>query len=55
MIAFYGLRPAELMVLSYEDGKLKVGNTKRNSRTAATPKKQLTVRVLNLKKLPKEG
>ncbi len=31
LVAFYGLRPAELMVLSLEDGKLKVGNTKRNS------------------------
>ena len=39
LVAFYGLRPAELMVLSFEDGKLKVGNAKRNSRTAATPKK----------------
>ena len=55
LVAFYGLRPAELMVLSYEDGKLKVGNTKRNSRTAATPKKPRTARALNLKELPGEG
>ena len=55
LVAFYGLRPAELMVLSLEDGKLKVGNTKRNSRTAATPKKPQTARALNLKELPGEG
>ena len=55
LVAFYGLRPAELMVLSYEDGKLKVGNTKRNSRTATTPKKPRTARALNLKELPGEG
>ena len=55
MVAFYGLRPAELMVLSFEDGKLKVGNTKRNSRTATTPKKPRTARALNLKELPGEG
>jgi integrase len=55
LVAFYGLRPAELMVLSFEDGKLKVGNTKRNSRTAATPKKPRTARALNLKELPGEG
>ena len=55
LVAFYGLRPAELMVLSFEEGKLKVGNTKRNSRTAATPKKPRTARALNLKELPGEG
>ena len=55
LVAFYGLRPAELMVLSFEDGKLKVGNTKRNSRTAATPKKPRTARALNIKELPGEG
>ncbi len=52
LVAFRGLRPAELMVLSYDDGKLKVGNTKRNSRTAATPKKPRTARPHNLKELP---
>ncbi len=55
LVAFYGLRPAELTVLSFEDDKLKVGNTKRNSRTAATPKKPRTARALNLKELPGEG
>ena len=55
LAAFYGLRPAELMVLSFEDDKLKVGNTKRDSRTAATPKKPRTARALNLKELPGEG
>tara|TARA_B100001063_G_C16702280_1_gene523228 strand:+ start:192 stop:1052 length:861 start_codon:yes stop_codon:yes gene_type:complete len=54
-IVFYGLRPAELMVLTYEDRNLKVGNKKRNSRTAATPKKHRTARALNLKELPGEG
>ncbi|RNC87594.1 MAG: site-specific integrase [Synechococcus sp. YX04-3] len=55
LVAFYGLRPAELMTLSYEDGKLKVGNVKRNSKTAATPKKPRTARALNLRELPGEG
>ena len=43
------------MTLSYEDGKLKVGNVKQNSKTAATPKKPRTARALNLKELPGEG
>ena len=55
LVAFYRLRPAELMMLSFEECKLKVGNTKRNSRTAATPKKPRTARALNLKELPGEG
>ena len=43
------------MTLPYEDGKLKVGNINRNSKTAATPKKPRTARALNLRELPGEG
>ena len=38
LVGLYGLRPAELMVLSVEDGDLKVGNVKRNRKTAKNPK-----------------
>ena len=55
LVGLYGLRPAELMVLSFVDGELKVGNVKRNLKTASTPKKPRTARALNLKELPGEG
>lgn len=55
LVAFYGLRTTELMTLSNEDGKLKVGNVKRNSKTAATPKNSRTAHALKLRELPGEG
>ena len=38
LVALFGLRPAELMVLSVDDGNLKIGNVKRNAHSSATPK-----------------
>lgn len=55
LVGLYGLRPAELMVLSFEDGHLRVGNVKRNRRTARNPKPPRLVLPLDLPGLPGEG
>jgi integrase len=55
LVGLFGLRPAELMVLSIEDGRLKVGNVKRNRRTARNPKPPRLVLPLDLPGLPGEG
>ena len=55
LVGLYGLRPAELMVLSVEDGDLKVGNVKRNRKTAKNPKPPRLVEALDLKGMPGEG
>ena len=38
LVGLFGLRPAELKAMRVEDGKLKVGNVKRNRATAKAPK-----------------
>ena len=38
LVGLFGLRPAELKAMRVEDGRLKVGNVKRNRATAKTPK-----------------
>lgn len=38
LIGLFGLRPAELKVMRVVNGKLKIGNVKRNRATAKTPK-----------------
>ena len=43
------MRPAELMVMTVEDGNLKIGNVKRNAHSSATPKPPRTVQELSLK------
>jgi len=43
------------MVLSIEDGDLKVGNVKRNRKTAKNPKPPRLVEPLDLKGTPGEG
>ena len=48
-------RPAELMVLSVDDGNLKIANAKRNAHSSATPKPTRTVQELPLKELQGEG
>ncbi|QNI87852.1 site-specific integrase [Synechococcus sp. ROS8604] len=55
LVGLYGLRPAELMMLSIDEGQLKVGNVKRNSKTARNPKPPRLVLPLDLKDLPGEG
>ena len=55
LVALFGLRPAELMVLSVDDGNLKIGNVKRNAHSSATPKPPRTVQELPLKELQGEG
>ena len=37
LVGLFGLRPAELKAMRVEDGKLKVGNVKRNRATAKAP------------------
>ena len=49
LVALFGLRPAELMVFSVDDGNLKVGNVKRNAHSSATPKPPRTVQELPLR------
>lgn len=55
LVGLFGLRPAELMVLFLEDGDLKVGNVKRNRRTAKNPKPPRLVLPLDLMSMPGEG
>lgn len=55
LIGLYGLRPAELMVLFLEDGDLKVGNVKRNRKTAKNPKPPRLALPLDLLSMPGEG
>ena len=43
------------MVLSVDDGNLKIGNVKRNAHSSATPKPPRTVQELPLKELQGEG
>ena len=38
LVGLFGLRPAELKAMRVEDGRLKVGNVKRNRATAKAPK-----------------
>nr|BDD45784.1 hypothetical protein 4 [Moraxellaceae bacterium] len=38
LVGLFGLRPAELKAMRVEDGKLKIGNVKRNRATAKAPK-----------------
>ena len=53
LVGLFGLRPAELAVLSVEDGKLFVGNVKRNRKMKK--KEQRRVIPLDLPSLPNEG
>jgi integrase len=55
LVGLYGLRPAELMVLSVEEGHLRVGNVKRNRRTARNPKPSRLALPLDLPGMPGEG
>ena len=55
LVALYGLRPSELMVLKIEDGDLKAGNVKRNRQMAKNPKPPRLLQPLDLKELPGEG
>ena len=49
------MRPAELMVMTVEDGNLKIGNVKRNAHSSATPKPPRTVQQLPIKEFQGEG
>ena len=55
LVGLYGLRPSELLTLQVEDGKLRVGNVKRNKATAKNPKPPRLVLPLDLKEQPGEG
>ena len=55
LVGLYGLRPAELMVLFLGDGDLKVGNVKRNRKTAKNPKPPRLALPLDLLSMPGEG
>ena len=55
LVGLYGLRPAELIVLSVEDGDLKVGNVKRNRKTVKNPKPPRLALPLDLLSMPGEG
>ena len=55
LVGLFGLRPAELMVLSVDDGNLRVGNVTRNAHSSASPKPPRTVQELPLKEFPGEG
>ena len=55
LVALFGLRPAELMVLSVDDGNLKIGNVKRNAHSPATPKPPRTVQELPLRSFKAKG
>ena len=52
LVGLFGLRPAELKVINVMDGKLKVGNVKRNRATAKTPKPDRVAYPLELPELP---
>ena len=52
LVGLFGLRPAELKVIRVEDGKLKVGNVKRNRATAKSPKPDRPALPLELPELP---
>ena len=51
LVGLFGLRPAELKVMRVVDGKLKVGNVKRNRATAKTPKPDRVAYPVELKEL----
>ena len=52
LVGLFGLRPAELKVMHVVNGKLKVGNVKRNRATAKTPKPDRVAYPLGLPELP---
>ena len=54
VVAPFGLRPAELMVLSIYDDNLKIGNVKPNAHSSTTPKPPRTVEELPLKEIQAE-
>jgi len=54
LVGLFGLRPAELMTLEVQEGKLYVGPVKRNANTNEAQKNRL-VMPLDLKELPNEG
>ena len=51
LVGLFGLRPAELKAMRVVDGKLKVGNVKRNRATAKTPKPDRIAYPLELPEL----
>ena len=51
LVGLFGLRPAELKAMRVEDGKLKVGNVKRNRATAKAPKPDRNAYPLELPEL----
>ena len=55
LVALFGLRPAELMLLSVDDGNLKIGNVKGNAHSSETPKPPRTFQELPLKEFQVEG
>ena len=55
LVGLFGLRPSELMTLEVKDGKLYVGDTKRNLHSAKTGRKVRLTLALDLKELPGEG
>lgn len=55
LVGLYGLRPSELMVLKVENGELKVGNVKRNRKTAKNPKADRLAIALDVIGMPEEG
>ena len=55
LVGLYGLRPAELKALTIKEGRLYVGQVKRNSNSADKPKEDRVVVPLDIKELPKEG
>ena len=54
LVGLFGLRPAELMTLDVQEGKLYVGTVKRNANTNEAQKNRL-VMPLDLIELPNEG
>ena len=55
LVGLFGLRPAELIKLNFEDGRLFVGQVKRNSKTTEIGKEDRLVMALNINELPDEG
>lgn len=55
LVGLFGLRPAELGVLRVEDGRLYVGNVKRNARTMTVQKPDRLVLALDLPGRAGEG
>ena len=51
LVDLFGLRPAELKVMHVVDGKLKIGNVKRNRATAKTPEPDRIAYPVELKEL----